>query len=399
VRILGEEAEAKLYALEAARGWKRSGLVSAEQLAACEKELGALPAQAGWAIRLLLFGFALTARGAFNAFFTLTMLGGSSWGSSASGPIGAYYLVSAVPLYLLGEWLIRNKNLYRFGIEEGVLAGAIIQFCMGLTLTMNFHSFKFDELALVVGIPAALACAWYYARFGYLYALYAAAAAFLGVVLSQCTSFSANELRALTAMLLAGLLAVSSVRGEPGDHDRLGWQSFQGALFMLLCFIVNLRLERLVDLSRVDPPGSGAFYWLSLAAVLALGPLAVAWGLRRRHRPMVAAGAIAALVGLVSVKPYLGLPRHSWDPAVLGIALMSLSLYFKRWLDSGKDGQRDGFTAKPLIVGREDGPGLGALLAAATAAGAAGGSAAAPQEKGFKGQGGSSGGAGASGGF
>ena len=118
----------------------------------------------------------------------------------------------------------------------------------------------------------------------------------------------------------------------------------------------------------------------------------------RRHRPMMAAGVIAALIALVSAKPYLGLSRHSWDPAVLGVSLVALSLYFKRLLDAGSGGQIAGWTAKPLIVGRGDGPDLAPLLAAVTASGAQAGGGT-HVEKGFTGQGGSSGGAGAGGTF
>jgi hypothetical protein len=146
MRILGEETEQNLYQLEVARGWKRSRLIAPEQLATCEAALGPLPGQAGWAVRLLLFGFALGARGAFNTFVTWSFLGGSMFGSGDRGRLSAYFLATAAPLYLLGEWIIRRHRLYRFGVEEGVMAGALVQLCTGLILLTDVQGAKFAPL-------------------------------------------------------------------------------------------------------------------------------------------------------------------------------------------------------------------------------------------------------------
>ena len=111
---------------------------------------------------------------------------------------------------------------------------------------------------------------------------------------------------------------------------------------------------------------------------------------------MLIAASLGVLAAIVSIKPYLGLPRHSWDPAVLGAALMGSSLWLKRRLDGSPDGRRDGWTAKPLIAARSDGPDAAGLLAAAVAAPAG---PPAAGEKRFSGGGGSFGGGGASGSF
>ena len=65
-----------------------------------------------------------------------------------------------------------------------------------------------------------------------------------------------------------------------------------------------------------------------------------------------------------------------------------------RWLGSGPDRRRDGFTAEPAISPRDEGVDAAAFLAAAAAA-----QAPAPEPHGFKGGGGSFGGGGASGDF
>ncbi|MBI3554555.1 MAG: hypothetical protein HY077_18835 [Elusimicrobia bacterium] len=399
MRILGEETEEKLHALESARGWKRSGLIAPEQLAPIEAALGPLPVQGGWAVRLLLFGFVLSARAAFNTFFTWSFFGRSVWDGSGRLDLAAYYLLSAPVLYLVGEFAARRWRLYRFGVEEGLMAGALINLWTGLALQfLGSSSWDLEHKSLVIAGPLALACAWLYARAGYAWAAFGAAAALAIAVLGRFTGWTENGVRLLACGLFAAMLAASFLRRATSAHDRFGWQALQATLFLMGCLVLNVKLEHAFDISWTPARGGGNFYWWSFFMIFFLPSLALGWAVPRRHRSMLAAGFMAALVGVVSVKPYLGLARHAWDPAVLGLSLMCLSIYLRRWLDAGPDGQRGGWTAKPLIVGRNDGPDMMSLVAAATAA-SAGGAGPAPEQKGFTGQGGSSGGAGAGGSF
>jgi hypothetical protein len=59
-------------------------------------------------------------------------------------------------------------------------------------------------------------------------------------------------------------------------------------------------------------------------------------------------GAIVAVLTLVSNKPYLGWPQHTWDPMLLGILLTGVALFIRRWLAGGPGGIRSGFTAARL---------------------------------------------------
>jgi uncharacterized membrane protein YgcG len=62
----------------------------------------------------------------------------------------------------------------------------------------------------------------------------------------------------------------------------------------------------------------------------------------------MAAGAIAAVLTLITNKPYLGWQRHTWDPILLGVVLIGVALFLRRWLARGPDGIRHGFTARRL---------------------------------------------------
>ncbi len=388
MRILGEEVEAALYARETARGWKRSGLIAPEQLSAIEGALGPMPGEAGWAVRALFFWLAWMAAGSVASFLSWTVFGETTTAAIFMG-------VSAAGSYYIGQRVLKANKLYRFGVEEGLLVAALFHLCGALLLAAG-RGLDFEQYALLLGIPAALYCAWLYARFGYLYGAFGAVLALTLVACSQFKGFKENDARVVLAVLYAILLAATALRKEISAHDRLGWQVLQSFLFLMICLFLNLRLEKLADFDRVSAPEASAFYWASFGAICVGPAAALVWAVRSRQRPLLIAAFTACLLALVSVKPYLGLERHAWDPAVLGAFLMTLSLWLKHRLDSGPDGQRDGWTAKSLIVGRNDGPDLSSLIAAATAASAGGGTPA-PQDKGFTGQGGSSGGAGASG--
>ena len=82
--------------------------------------------------------------------------------------------------------------------------------------------------------------------------------------------------------------------------------------------------------------------------VWVLPPIVLARGVRQKDRFVIAVGAIVAVLTLVSNKPYLGWPRHTWDPMLLGILLTGIALFIRRWLARGSGGIRGGFTAVRL---------------------------------------------------
>ena len=90
------------------------------------------------------------------------------------------------------------------------------------------------------------------------------------------------------------------------------------------------------------------FYWTTWVLIWCLPPIVLARGIRQKDRFVIAVGAIVAVLTFVSNKPYLGWPRHTWDPMLLGILLTGVALFIRRWLARGPGGIRDGFTAARL---------------------------------------------------
>ena len=76
--------------------------------------------------------------------------------------------------------------------------------------------------------------------------------------------------------------------------------------------------------------------------------MVLARGVRLKNRFVIAAGAIVAILTLITNKPYLGGERHTWDPMLLGAFLIVVALVIRRWLASGPNEIRHGFTARSL---------------------------------------------------
>src|SRR5262249_30252052 len=117
---------------------------------------------------------------------------------------------------------------------------------------------------------------------------------------------------------------------------------------------INLQLSS-VDLlahwwggSRNTSEFERPFYWATWVLTWCLPPIVLARGLRGKDRFVMGVGAIIAVLTLATNKPYLGWPRHTWDPMRLGILLSGVALFLRRWLSQGPDGIRHGFTARRL---------------------------------------------------
>jgi hypothetical protein len=93
---------------------------------------------------------------------------------------------------------------------------------------------------------------------------------------------------------------------------------------------------------------SRPFYWGTWVLTWCLPPAVLARGVLRKDRFVIAVGAVTAVLTFVTNKPYLGWPRHTWDPMLLGALLIGVALFIRRWLAKGPGGIRHGFTAQRL---------------------------------------------------
>jgi hypothetical protein len=75
--------------------------------------------------------------------------------------------------------------------------------------------------------------------------------------------------------------------------------------------------------------------------------------IRDKDRPLLVVSLAMAIVTLITNKPYLGWTRYTWDPMLLGIALVAGAILLRRWLSTGPEGARHGFTASRIVDGKD----------------------------------------------
>lgn len=349
MRIFSEEVEERAYRHARLAGWRRDGLATPDAASAIALEIGGAPERAAWPLRVVLFGVAAACGCAAYVLMVKDLHDRSTEGLAA--------LLAAVVALGAAEALISGFGFFRHGVEEAAVAGGVLSSALAFAFLIPGQRWSFSDKAFSFALVSASAAA--YARYGY-------RLAWGGIVGGACLfAFSwhlgDHAARVLTASFFGSLLAaLSFVPGIPGrERERL--EIVRGALALGIALILNLRLGRIVSFGGAPFGGpSGAFEWATFVAVFLIPAAWMAWGASTRSRSMIQAGALGLLVAVCSVKPYLGLKRNAWDPAVLGVELVVLALVLKRWLDAGPGRRRGPFSSESM-GSAEPGGALGVL--------------------------------------
>ena len=267
-------------------------------------------------------------------------------------------LVFAAVCYAAAEAAASQARLYRYGIEEALAVCSGIFLCVGMQLALfsgRPYSPKPDEVQSLVPAAGVIFSLWIWRRFGLWYA-FLAAMIFTMVLPGYWTSSHSAQHVTIALLYAIGLILVATVR--PRHHfdylvdayslvEAFLWLGIYLAMNLQLSWL-NLREEWLGIHTATAAEFARPFYWTTWVLIWGLPPLVLARGIRQKDRFVIAAGAIVAVLTLVSNKPYLGWPRHTWDPMLLGILLTGIALFVRLWLDRGPGGIRHGFTAARL---------------------------------------------------
>ena len=165
--------------------------------------------------------------------------------------------------------------------------------------------------------------------------------------------------RAIVAVIyVVGLICVAALRTRHRfDYLEDAYSPAEALLWLGIYLAINLQLSPsnlptglrdVVGSAGTTSEYARSFYWTTWVLIWILPPVILARGVRLKDRFVIAVGAIAFILTFVSNKPYLGWPRHTWDPMLLGIVLTGVVLFIRRWLARGPGGVRAGFTAARL---------------------------------------------------
>ncbi len=212
---------------------------------------------------------------------------------------------------------------------------------------------------MVVGLLVGAAGGFgIYRRFGFVYA--ALGSMVCAAAIPFQLDLSGTTKHVLAAAAVAAMLVVVRAKrctyqdDYPGDE----YGQLQAAAWAGLYALLNLQLT-------FTPWVKDWFYWFTYVTMWVLPIVGLRWAIRERDRALLGVGSVMALVTLLTNKPYLGWPRHTWDPILLGVLLMAVAVVLRRWLSMGPRGERGGFTPARLLSKESD---VLSLLSAASGA-------------------------------
>jgi hypothetical protein len=349
VRAYAASSEDALRTRTLLKDWAGEGFVTREQYQRMEQETACDFRRTNIFLRLVLFFFTLIIVGAAVALFFMVFL--SRPGEEATGIL---LLIFAALCYAAAEVAVSQGRLYRYGIEEGLAVCSVGFLCAGMQFAwFEGRSGAPHEMEFLVFAVGAIASLWIWHRFGLFYAF--VGAMILAVfVPGYWTASHAAQRMIVAALCAAGVMAIVAVRRRYRfTYLDEGYSIGEALLWLGIYLAINLQISSVELLGRWWAAGSAAefsrtFYWSTWVLTWCLPPVVLARGLLRKDRFVIAVGAAAAVLTLVTNKPYLGWERHTWDPMLLGALLFGAALGIRRWLGRGVGGVRHGFTAQRL---------------------------------------------------
>jgi NADH:ubiquinone oxidoreductase subunit K len=349
MRIYSASSEETLRARKLLKDWVGEGFLTKEQYLLLQQETVTELRTTNIFLRLVLFLFTLISVGAAVALFFVVFL---SHPSEQTG--GVFFLIFAAVCYAAAEVAVSQARLYRYGIEEALAVCSVGFLCARID-GVFFIGHTYSPTEFVVPAAGAVFSLWIWRRFGFSYA-FLAAMIFVIFLPGYWTSSHTAQHLIVAGFYATGLIAIAVVRSRHRfDYLDETYSLAEALLWLGIYLAFNLKISSL-DLTAQwsgGIPDTSAlfprpFYWTTWVIIWCLPPLVLAQGFRKKDRFVIVVGAIVAVLTLVSNKPYLGWPRHTWDPMLLGIVLTAVAIFLRRWLAGDPNGIRHGFTAARL---------------------------------------------------
>ena len=355
MRLYSASSEETLRTRQLLTDWVSEGFLTKEQYQRLEPETVSDLRTTNIFLRLVLFLFTLISVGTAVALFFKVFLSGPS-----DQIYGIFFLIFAAACYAAAEVAVSRARLYRYGIEEALAVCSVGFLCVGMQATFFSGSPYSPKLESLVPAVGAFFSLWIWRRFGLWYA-FLAAMIFVVFLPGYWTSSHSAQHLIVAGFYATGLICVAAVRTRHRfDYLDDAYSLVEAFLWLGIYLAMNLKLSP-SDLpaqwwsgTRATPEFARPFYWGTWVLIWCLPPIVLTRGIRQKDRFVIAVGAIVSTLTFVSNKPYLGWPRHTWDPIILGILLTGVAVFIRRWLARGPSGIRHGFTAARLSAKDKD---------------------------------------------
>lgn len=361
--LYSPELEENIYIRTRARSWFRSGLITDEQLRAIKHNTKPDVKQARKFFRELFLLFTLLAAGAVTGLAIWLMRNGGILS------IAVILILFSAGYYLLAEYLVMKRRLYRHGIEEGLALIALFFFYGGCLLLLHDIAGYNKNISIAGTSLFALAASWIYLRFGYLYAALLGIGALCFIPFQFSTTPLAGRMMLFPILLL--IFFIHRILDKPylAAYRKERNTIIQSFLLALIYLTINIQLTGLLPgLSgsiNTPSPFPAAIHWSSYALTFILPAISLYWGIQTRQRLIINISLVMAFVTLATNKSYLGMTRYAWDPAILGIMLIALFIVITHWLNKGPNKRRYGVTAEAILQ-QGDGINISDVAAALT---------------------------------
>ena len=350
MRIYSESSEETLRAGKFLRDWAGDGFLTKVQYQVLEQENVSELRTTNIFLRLVLFLFTLIIVGAAAGLFFVVFLSRPSEQTT-----GVFFLIFGAVCYAAAEVAVSRARLYRYGIEEALALCSVAFLCVGMEgVFFGGGSYPPKPDEFLVPAAGAVFSLWIWRRFGLSYA-FLAAMIFVIFLPGYWTSSHGARHLIVAAFYAVGLVGVATAHSRHRfDYLDEAYSLAEALLWLGIYLAINLQLSSLKLPgqwwfgTRTVWESPRPFYWTTWVLTWCLPPIVLARGIRQKDRFVIAVGAIVAVLTLVSNKPYLGWPRHTWDPMLLGILLTGVAVFIRGWLARGPGGIRHGFTAARL---------------------------------------------------
>ncbi len=381
------QAERNFAVRKAAGQWQKAGLISPEILDAIRSSYTDDRRRLGFVFRTLAFLCAFLA--SLALVLLLWRLGG--------GDLELLSLLGGISLLLFTRYLKEKRRLADFGIESATAILGCALLSIGIALLIDFSRSFHIILNLCLGsfiflVPAVL---W-----GSIFCTVVSLLLFGFAMLSLPMPRLVWALISLTLLVLA--LRRHQSPGLAPSHRRCWTAALLLALLGLYVVTNLLSWDHLFlehsAFFRTSPAGDSwikEMRWIPILSTAAMPLLLIAWGILARRKLLLQSGLLLLVASLVTLRFYVHVAPLWVVLTASGALLILTGLGLKRFLDSGPDQERGGFTARPILAEGRKEEAMQAL------AGIFSGSPPAEAHHGerFTGGGGHSGGAGASGQF